>query len=184
MAVRMIVVAAALALAGCGGGGVSPTAGGDFAELPADQVLFNLRHSMTSEGVRKALLLSDTGYVRQEDREVDLIGVHLTLFDPRGEEAAVLTARTGSFNSQTGMMVARGEVVLVATGPDGSRQLETEELHYDLQGDRMWSDLEVAMREGGRTMYGTSFRSDGRFENVRVTEARTRGGIPGDRLRF
>jgi LPS export ABC transporter protein LptC len=180
----LIVVGIGLSLAACGGEGVSPTSGGDLAELPADQVLYSLRHSMTSEGVRRATLVSDTGFVRQLDREVDLVGVHLTLFDLQGEEQAVLTAETGKMNHQTGEMVARGSVVLLAQGPEGTRRLETEELHFDLHGDRMWSDVNVVMRERGRTMHGTSFRSDGRFENVRVTEARTVGGLPGDPIRF
>jgi LPS export ABC transporter protein LptC len=173
-----------LGLAACGGDGVSPTTGGDMGDMRADQVLSGLRHSMTTEGVRRAVLLSDTGYVRQSDREVDLVGVHLTLYNTQGEEAAVLTSEAGSMNHHHGRMIARRNVVLIAQGPEGPRRLETEELHFDLQGDRMWSDVNVALRERGRTMYGTSFRSDGRFENVRVTEARTEGGLPGDAIRF
>jgi LPS export ABC transporter protein LptC len=153
-------------------------------DLPADQIIYDIQHTMTSEGVRNAVLNGDSAYLYQTGRTMDIIGVELTFFSETGRETGFLTAERGNYNSATGTMVARGTVVLVTRDTDGERRLETEELHYDLNGDRMWSDVPVVMREAGTTLHGTSFRADARFQNRTVTGARTSGGLEGEGRRI
>jgi hypothetical protein len=72
-------------------------------------------------------------------------------------------------------MVARGDVVLrVLT--DGSR-LESAEIHYDPENDRIWSDsATVRTLADGTVTSGTAFESDIEFTNVRVLNIRGGAG--------
>lgn len=160
-------------------------AAANVAELPADQIVYGLEHNMTAEGVRRAHLVGDTAYMHEQGSRIDLVGVHLDMYDPNGHPTAVLTSDTGEYDMRAGQLVARGNVVLVTEDEKGSRRLETEELYYNATSDQLWSDVPFVMTENGQTTRGTSFRSDGRFQNVTVQQPR--GAIPGavgEELRF
>lgn len=150
----------------------------EASELPADQIAWDVEHTMTSNGVRKALLHSDTIFYRQAAAPIDLRGVDLTFFDATGAPSGRLTSETGEYDWRAGSMIARGNAVLVLQGQGGKRTIETEELHFDLEEDRVWSDQPTVMREGSQVVRGASFESDTRFDNVTVQQARTEGGPP------
>jgi LPS export ABC transporter protein LptC len=164
-----------LALAGCGSGATTPSTSAVPDSLPTDQIIYGLQHVMTKEGVRQAILYGDTAYLKQAGDQIDLVGVRLTFFDENGRESGDLRSETGTYDVRAGSMVAEGNAVLRTDGEGGERVLETEKLHFDVTGDRLWSDVPVVMREGGNVIRGTSFRSDARFQNVTVTRAQTSG---------
>jgi LPS export ABC transporter protein LptC len=166
-------------LAGCGSDATTPAAAGDLAQLPADQVIYGLRHVMTKDGVRTAVLEADTAYLYEEGRRFDLMGVQLQFFEENGAESGNLVSETGEYNLSNGMFIARSNVVLITSPAAGGRRLETEELHYDVRNDQLWSDTAFTLVEQGRTTRGTRFRSDARFQRWDVTGARTEGGPQG-----
>lgn len=157
-------------------------AASEEAELPADQTVTGLRHFMTSQGVRKALLLADSAYVREGGRRFDLVAVDVEFYDPAGRAAGDLTSETGEYVISGGSFVARGDVVLITEGPEGPRRLETDELHYDPNNDELWSDVPFVFREAGRETRGISFRSDADFRNFTVEGAQ--GQLPGEAIVF
>ena len=176
---RIPVILALLVLAaGCGAESTTPAAVADASQLPADQVIFGLRHNMTKDGIRTGILHSDTAFLFEAGRKLDLRTVNLLFYSEIGRETGNLNSKTGEYEIATGNFVARGGVVLVTQGPNGSRRLETDELHYDVRGDRLWSDKAFTLRENGRTTTGNSFRTDARFRNWEVSGARTEGGLP------
>lgn len=181
---RSTITAAALAGAlaassGCGTESTTPSVVADASQLPADNVILGVEHTMTKNGVRTGVLNSDTAYLHEASREMDLRGVALQFYSDNGTPSGTLTSTSGEYDIGTGAFVARGDVLLVTRGPEGERRVETEELHYDVEGDRLWSEVPFVMREGGRTTRGTSFRSDAEFRNWSVTGAETSGGLPG-----
>lgn len=159
----------ALTLVACGG--PLPSAVGTI-EADASQVTTGMRLKMTEEGVLKADLEADTAISRPNQSKTDLKNVRLTTYTP-GKPPTKLTARTGEYDPQTGMMVARGKVVLITPGDKGMRTVRSEELHWDQRGDRVWSDRETQVEEGGRTVWTQGFKSDGRFTNIQGSNART-----------
>jgi LPS export ABC transporter protein LptC len=175
---RPALALAAVLAAGCADG-QSPTATG-YMELPADQVMVGVTQSLESNGVRAALLRSDTVYMYNDSAKSHLRGVDLTLFDEDGAVSSTLTSLSGEINQRTDAMVARGTVVLVTE--NGERRIETEELHYDPQSKRVWTNVPFVMHHQGAISRGTAFESDDQFRNFRVTEAR--GRIEGLRFDF
>jgi LPS export ABC transporter protein LptC len=183
MMARMRNVCAGLALAAataaCGGPEAGPMGVG-YMPLPADQVMWDVRQSMNTDGIRAALLLSDTVYVFNDSSKMHLRGVNLTVYDEQGEVRTTVTSSAGELHTVTEVMVARGNVVVITDG--GQRRIETEELHYDPGRRQVWSDVPFVMREGTRVSSGAAFRADDEFRNFEVTEAR--GTIPGLRFEF
>lgn len=161
--------------AACGPQATAPETGAGGADFPADMVMTNVRHVITSEGVRQAVLTGDTAFVQQRSGHTDLRGVHLVFYNESGEESGRLTSRTGEYVSPGGALTARGDAVLILDSEDGERRIESEELHYDPAADQVWSDQPTVMHHQGQVYRGSSFRSDTRFQNVTVQQPRTSG---------
>lgn len=173
----LVLIGLVAAASACGNETTTPSAVTDASGLPADNVILGVEHNMTREGIRTGVLNSDTAYLYESSRRMDLRGVRIRFFGDTGVETGTLTSTTGEYDIGTGSFLARGDVVLLTDGPDGERRLETEELHYDVENDRLWSDVAFVMREGGSTTRGTSFQSDSQFRTWSVTGAETEGGI-------
>lgn len=180
MRTRCLATLLLVLVAACGEESTTPPAGVQTPDLPADQVLFDLSHVMTKDGVRVAVLDADTAYLFEEGRRFDLVGVRLRFFAEDGSEAGVLTSRTGEYDLEEEQFIARGDAVLVTQGAEGERRLETEELYYHVPGDRLWSETPFVMTEGTRVTRGASFHTDGRFGTWEVVGAETEGGLPSD----
>jgi LPS export ABC transporter protein LptC len=166
---------AAAAAAGCEQGSTTPPANAEASRLPADQVVYGLEHHMTRNGVRTATLAGDTAYLYDNGDRFEITGVHLKFFAENGRETGDLTSREGEYEVSEGVFIAKGDVVLVTQGPNGTRRLETEELHYRVQGDELWSDKPFVMHEGGRTTRGNSFRSNASGSEWTATGLRAEG---------
>ena len=69
-------------------------------------------------------------------------------------------------------MVARGDVVLVVSA-DSSR-IESAEIHYDPNNDRIWSDSATVKTDAdGSVTSGTAFSSNITFDSIRLLSAPT-----------
>lgn len=166
MRVRSTIVAAVAVLAACGNG-ANPTASEAIPDLNADQVMFGVEYFVTADGIRQAKLVADTSLVYNHESRYEIRGVHLTLYHGSGEEAAVLTSRTGELDTRDDRMVARGNVVLVSM--EGNRRIETEELFYDPRQNLIWSEVATTLYEDGSVAHGDGFTSDAQLKNVKVT---------------
>jgi LPS export ABC transporter protein LptC len=171
-----------IGVAGCADDSeITPIGSPNYKGIAADQILVAMEQFVTDAGRRKAVLRADTALVFEDSAKAHLKKVDMKLYDEAGAEAAQLTSREGEFNNSTQAMVARGKVVLVTRG-ENARTIETEELHYDPNTKRVWSTKATTMRSKDGTVNGTGFEADDRFENVRVTNARSTGG--GIKIQF
>lgn len=163
---------ALLALAGCTPSASGPVAGEEYVNMPADRVIDGIEHVMTAGGVRRAKLLADTAYMFDDSMKAELKAVHVTFFDDAGTDNAELTSLTGWLDGKTEAMTARGNVVLRLY--EGNRIIETAELHFDPERDRIWSDSATTLRQDGTVMHGDGFRADGRLRNIENMNPRGR----------
>lgn len=168
---KPILAFALLALAACNG--TTGPATSDFDKLPADQVLIGVEHATTVDGIRRARILSDSTLVFNDSSMVHLRGVDLETYDVNGGITARLTSKTGSLDTNTNKMIARGTVVLNITGSQ-AQVITTEELHYDPQAKRIWSDVYSCQKKGAQQLCGDAFTADEDFNNVQVINPRGR----------
>ena len=175
-----LALALALAFAsGCDRQTAAPVADAGFQALPADQVIVGFQQYVSEHGLNKAIMKGDTAFIYEDSSLAKVRKVNLVLYDEAGKVSARLTSKSGVLNTFTQGMVARGNVVLVT---ETGRQIETEELHYDPTTHRIWSNVHTTQRHQGGVLTGTGFEADDKFNNVRITGARSTGG--GFRINF
>ena len=132
-----------------------------------DMVMIPMDTYLTREGIRRALLHTDTAEFVTEG-EIQMRGVALTFFDVDGREASAITAESGIFYENSEDMEAFGSIVVLDRRDD--RRLETEALRYVAAEDRLYGDRPFTLWEdGGRTeLRGAAFESDPGLDSVRV----------------
>lgn len=158
----------------CTDEGTTP-ASADVAIPSCDTEIEGLTQNLTSEGVRTAFLQADRGCLWQNSDTLVVEGFRLTVYqDETGIEQAVVTGDRGVLNTVTERMRANGNAVLFI--PAQGRRIESEELFYDPQANRMYSDSATVMYLEGRIIEGSGFESDLSFENPTIRQFRTRPG--------
>ena len=166
----LVLMGALLPLGACQAPTETPIAGAELTHIRADQVIYGMTTYLTQDGVRSGQLRADSAYYFNDSTNVQLYGVDMTVFTAQGTERAQVVADSGRLHERTERMVAWGEVV--ATLPEGDRKIETSELHYDPQGNRIWSDSLTTFTEGGRVTRGSCFESDLQFQSRRICSIR------------
>jgi LPS export ABC transporter protein LptC len=131
----------------------------------ADQVIYNLRTTLTNQGVSRAQLQADTAYAFEDNTRYELDDVHTTFYTATGAKDGVLTSNHGTYNSRTSRMVARQNVIVVS---EDGRRLTTPELIYDQQRNELSSDSAFVMTEPNRRLEGIGFRSDPNMKNIQI----------------
>jgi LPS export ABC transporter protein LptC len=153
--------------------GIKPTAVVQATDS-ADQVLFNMSHYVTADGIKRALVLADTAYMYSPTQTAELRGVHVTFYDQRGAQSSTLTSREGTYHSQTGDMEARGHVVVVRVD---SATLRTAVVRYSQSRNQVSSDqIFVFDQPGGRHIVGQGFTADPDFKVVTAVRPKGTGG--------
>jgi LPS export ABC transporter protein LptC len=153
--------------------GVKPTATVTAADT-ADQVLINMTHYLTSNGVVRAQVRADSAYFYQPLEVAELRNVHITFYGTDGNETSTMTAREGTYHWATGDMEGRGNVIVVGAG-DG-RTLKSEVMRYRQATNEVSSDQAFVFDAPGRHVVGDGFVSDPNFRNVTAQRPRGSGG--------
>jgi LPS export ABC transporter protein LptC len=162
----VVTMVSALAASGCRSNTKTPPVSSRSALADsADQVMYGARFNLTDQGVMHAQLLADTAYFFDDNTRIELMRVDATFYTSTGVRNAVLTSRRGTYHTNTGLMVARGDVVV---NSDDGRRLQSEELRYDQNRNEIASDSAFVLTEPDRHMEGVGFRSDPNLQNVRV----------------
>ena len=164
-------IAGALAVLGCGSALDTPVATEELQSMEADYVAFGMLTYVTANGVREARIQADTAYVYENESTATLKQMELVFYDEVGNERATVTGLEGDWNQGTNRMVARGDVVLFIHAD--SSTIESPEIFYDPEIDRIWSDsTTVRTMQDGSVTSGTAFESDMSFENLTIQNMR------------
>jgi LPS export ABC transporter protein LptC len=140
---------------------ISAWEGADGITIKGEHVFLN------AEGFRASHLVFDTMYQWADSADHFIRGVNLRVYNEDGTERAHVTSRQGVMDPRGERLVAQGNVVLIV--PADGRRLESGELHYDPNADRIWSDSSFVMTHQGSTFRGSSFVSDVEFRNFQST---------------
>jgi len=175
LATTLLVVCASSAAA-CSGDDSGPVAGSALAEIEADNIIYGMSSYMTVNGVRQGRVEADTAFMYTDSAVVDLRGLRIVFYDEDGRPRATVTGRTGEWNQDFDVMVARGDVLLVVH--EDEREIRSAEMHYDSFRERIWSDSATTQTlPDGTVTRGSSFESDLDFQDLRIQDVR--GGTPG-----
>ena len=163
------LLAAGLVLTSCEEGAPVATLTTDLeAYLNADGVTIGGEHVfLNAEGVRASRIEFDTMYQWRDSTHHTLRGIDLRVLNEDGSQRTHVTALRGRMDPRGEGLLAQGDVVLVMAAED--RRLETGELHYDPDNDRIWSDSSFVMTFQGRVIRGSAFTSDTEFRSFQAT---------------
>ena len=165
--ILLIGLGAALAAGACSQPSSPPPAADAAIPDSADQVLFGGRTALTEGGLRRGELRFDTAYVYDQGRRFELKGVNSTFYEATtGAQQGTLVGREGTYNAATGVMEARGSVVV--TRSDGA-VLTTPQLRYTAGTNQITSDSSFKLNDPGRgDVVGIGFVTDPSFRELRV----------------
>ncbi len=159
---RALVIVAALAAAECSGNGGKPSDENVAAPM-REMEGFTLVE--THNGVKRMEIVGSQMTEHPDQQSLDVQEVKADFYDETGRHQSVLTARTGTVDTQTGNMTVRGEVVVVTD--DGVR-LETEELRWLDDRRRIVTELPVRIvRETGEVR-GVGLDTDPELREFRL----------------
>ena len=153
--------------------GAKPTATITAADT-ADQVLIDMTHYVTNDGVVRARVRADTAFFYQNSQAVEMRNVHITFYDTDGHETSTMSAHQGTYHWASGDMEGRGNVVVVGAG-DG-RTLKSEVMRYKQATNQVSSDQPFVFDGPGRHIQGQGFTSDPEFRNVSALKPTGTGG--------
>ncbi|HXC25240.1 MAG TPA: LPS export ABC transporter periplasmic protein LptC, partial [Gemmatimonadaceae bacterium] len=103
----------------------------------ADQIMFGAKFTMTDNGVARALLFGDTAFFFESNTRVELENVRTTFFGSTGAKSGILTSQRGTYRTQSGLMTARGNVVVKS---EDGRELHSQELNFDQTHNQIYTD--------------------------------------------
>lgn len=102
---------------------------------------------------------------RQHAVEEFTEGVEVEFYDPRGRRQSLLTANYGIRREDEGSVTVRGDVVWRSETGD---MLETEELSWDQDRERIYSNEFVTITRPEEVIYGYGFETDQDFSHWRI----------------
>lgn len=172
LALSLVAIAGLIA---CADAENATTVANDFMQGIDAPVVYGMTSYITTEGVRQARVEADTAFTFADSAKVDLRVMTVYFYDEAGGERATVRGTRGEWNQETDLMVARGDVELRVHAD--SSVLRSQEIHYDPQTDRIWSDSATSrtMTDGSVTS-GSSFESDIEFTNIRIRDVRGDAG--------
>ena len=162
----LVIALCALLMAGCAKGRKSSPIGSG-AELP-DQEVTDFVLTETDRGRPEWTLYARYAATYQARNLVVSRDIRVDFFDENGARSSELTAHEGEIQQLTRDMTARGNVVLQTT--EGTR-MNTEELHFSNEQQRITSDKLVRVENKEGVLEGTGFESD---PDLRHFEFRTK----------
>ena len=171
----LVLLGLALPVAACGEDTDAPTAGERYTQMDADQIMTDPEHYITVDGVLRGVLRADTAFMYEDSALMRVKPVRLTIYNERGTVAGVVTSRTGVLNMRTNSMTATGDVVVVSE--ERGQRIETEEMHFDPNRDRVWSDTPTTLHRDGTVLHGSGFTSNSRLTDTRLN--RPEGRVEG-----
>lgn len=138
-------------------------------ELP-DQESWQSTIIITRDGRRMAEIWA--GYIASYNEKNETFlqdSIHVDFYNQEGKHKSVLTAEEGIVYNQTNNMIATGNVVAVS---DSGIVLETAELKWDNQKQKIISDVPVIFTTKTEKLQGDSFISDPDLKNYEIKNAR------------
>lgn len=164
----------AVAVCTAGGEDGPPT---ELEEVAADETLYDTSVKLTQDGVQEGTLDADTIHMWRDSTHTRIYGLTLFLYDERGREKGRVTADAGRMSSVSNELWAYGNALLTVPADElnEAREIEADELFFNMDSDRIWTHVPVRMVRGGCRVTGDGFETDLSFNDLRI-EAPKDGG--------
>ena len=166
---RTYALVMVMCLGGCGEPATTTVASSDLQEIDADNVIFGMVQGVTGHGNTPSITPRKDLFM--DSAKAELHQMRILFYNEDGSPRATVTGTSGEWDQTTDRMTAWGDVLLVVHSDQ--RRIETGELNYDPENERIWSDSStVQTMADGTITRGSAFESDMEFRNVRIASIR------------
>ena len=130
----------------------------------ADSILEKATISMTSGGLKQAVIESDTLYIFEKEDSTSAFNIKVDFFNEQGIYQSTLTARHGLVRQKQKMFSVWGDVV----AKNDSARLETQSLNWNSERNLITSDDFIRFERRGDVITGYGLEADSKLENVHI----------------
>ncbi len=117
-------------------------------------------------GKPRWVLRADSALTFAGDERTILLGIEVLFYDESGDSVrSRLRAREGEVDADSKDLIARGNVIVET---DEDQRLETEELRWDSQKEKVVSDKAVRIVDGGSVLTGIGIESDADLSSYKI----------------
>jgi LPS export ABC transporter protein LptC len=155
--VAIAFLGVALVFAACRKSTRPPTVSKSVEEDSAEQIVFDVRTTMTETGVKRGDLFADTLFVLENQTRFLLRRVRANFNTETGAANGTLKGDRGTYNLQTKTLEGFGNVVVTST--KGER-LSSPHLKYVESANEISSDSSYTLVRGSEVQQGIGFVSD------------------------
>ena len=141
------------------------TAPGPAPRRPTEQ-FFDYQLVETDNGIRQWVLESDQMLKYSDQEDVELVGVKMDFYR-EGEHFSVLTADSGRAHLLTHDVHTWGNVVVIT---DDGRRLDTEELFYSNETQRIHNDVFNTMLRAGSVVTGNGLETTPDLKYIEIKQ--------------
>jgi LPS export ABC transporter protein LptC len=166
MIIFVVILFIAGGLAGCEQRIRPSVVEGITAEEMPDQESWNSKIIISNEGVISAII--HAGYIAVfNDKKLTLLedGVHVDFYNEEGLITSILTSDRGEVDDETQDLSGYGNVII--EGDDGTI-LETEEIHWKNETERIHTDVFVKITSPEEIIQGYGLESDAALSNYTI----------------
>jgi len=167
MSRRLIILAVALAMAGCGERPVSNRAGSGSADstLKPDSEVFGATvHLYDRERVTTAIRADRIVRFEAKDSTMGYV-LHVDFFDSLGQISSNLIGDSGVIRERSSTLEVFGRVIVVT---EDSARLETDFLRWNPETEKIESDAYVKFTRGDDLMTGWGMEADSDLGRLKI----------------
>ncbi len=134
----------------------------------AEQVMYNARMILTSNGIRRGEAYGDTILSFEASTRFDLRPMRVQFATALGRPLALVTAPGGEYSVPRSLLETRGPVTI--TSDTTRRRITTTALRYDPKTNQLVTDSAFTATAGTRRLTGVGFTADPGLFSVKCAQ--------------
>lgn len=135
----------------------------------SEQTIEKFTVTQTREGKLKMILEAESATINEENQIANL-KLSIIKFYNNGEYASTLVTEKAKINMETYDIEGFGKCTIDTSN---NEQLQTTDLMYDASKELIYSSQDIIITKPGQKIYGTSFHSDTKLDNIVIKNQRT-----------
>jgi LPS export ABC transporter protein LptC len=135
----------------------------------SEQTIEKFTITQTSDGKLKMILEAESAIINDENQIANLKLPSIKFYN-NGEYVSTLVTEKAKINMETYDIEGSGKCTI---NTSNNEQLQTTDLIYDAFKELIYSNKDIEITKPDQKIYGTSFQSDVRLDNIVIKNQRT-----------
>jgi LPS export ABC transporter protein LptC len=129
-------------------------------------IVYHLEALLTDSARPKVLMKAPRQIEYENGNRIFPDGVNIEFFGEKNQKSSVLTAKKGKYNKEKNLYTVTENVVIL--NKEEQKKLNTEELHWNPQTKKIFTDKFVRIETPEQLLTGTGLESNEDFRNYKI----------------